>query len=438
MRARPREGSALEGRVRGLARDGDAVVETARGLVFAPGGLPGERVRVEEPRKEGKVLRARRLEVLEASASRVEPPCTLAARCGGCPWMHASADAQLAAKRDLVVRALARVPRSPGHAAGGVAGGELPISITSPDPRLGYRRRARLAWRGPALGFRARRADTVTDVERCVVLVPALDAALGPLRAELRPHLPGAGEIHLALGAGGRPVAILETEAALPRAAFAALERLVAEGALAGASVRAGGASVPTLMGDPRERGVDPEGRALVGAIGGFSQAHAETNAAIGASVLELAAPEGARVLELYAGHGNLTMLLAARAAHVRAVELSPGATEALVANLEAHGLLERAQVITMDAAAGVPPARRGERFDVVVLDPPRTGAKEVLDALAGLRPTRVVYVSCDPATLGRDLERLGEHGFALDTVRAFDMFPQTLHVEVVARMIRT
>ncbi|UJR80469.1 class I SAM-dependent RNA methyltransferase [Sandaracinus amylolyticus] len=415
---------AIEGRVRGLAKDGDAVVETERGLVFAPGGLPGERVRVEDVRKEGKLLRARRLVVLEPSSSRVEPACVHVARCGGCPWMHGSAEAQAEAKRATVERALAKVPR---------ASSEVSIAITQPAAMLGYRGRARLAWRGGALGLRARRDERIVDVERCIVLRPELDAALALLRARLRPHLPGSGEMQLAIGAGGRAVIVIETDAVLPRAAFAEVEAMVAEGALAGASVRAGGASVATRIGDPREVGRDVEGRVIHGAIGGFSQAHDEINAALGARVIAWAEPEGARVLELYCGHGNLTLALASRAASVRAVELSSGATEALRENLAAHDL--RAEVITADALAGVPTGKK-ERVDVVVLDPPRTGAKEVIDPIAALRPSRIVYVSCDPATLGRDLERLATHGYVLARVEAFDMFPQTAHVETVALVI--
>lgn len=413
--------------MRGLARDGDAVVETARGLVFAPGGVPGDRVRVDDVRKDGKILRARRLVVIEPSPQRVESPCPHADRCGGCPWITTSEPAQLEAKRDFVARALAKVARS----------GDVSIAIASPAARLGYRRRARLAWKrtgqGVLLGLRARRDDRLADVERCVVLRPELDAALAALRARLAPSMTGSGEIHLAIGTGGRAVISIETPDAPPPAFFQALEALVADGALAGASVRAGGATVATSFGDPHEVGADIEGRALRGAIGGFSQAHEEINVRLGGRAVALADAAGARVLELYCGHGNLTLALASRSAHVRAVELSRGATDALRINLEAHDLAPKVEVITGDASSAIP----AKGIDVVVLDPPRTGAKDAIDAIARLRPARVVYVSCDPATLGRDLGALAAHGYALDAAEAFDMFPQTSHVETVARMIR-
>lgn len=418
----------LEGRVRDLGREGDALVETTHGIVLAPFGLPGERVRLHDVHKRGGVLRARRLVVLEPSPDRVEPPCAHVERCGGCPWMHASERVQIEAKRRAITRALARVPR---------AGSDFPIEVAGPRERLGYRRRARLAYArvgsGVVLGFRARRSDRVIDVARCVVLRAELDALWAPLRARIAPHLPGYGEVHLAIGQGGRPVVAIETEAVPSRGLYEALHGLLGEGAIAGASVRAGGATAATDIGAPHEVGPDVEGRLLRGTVGGFSQAHEETNARLGARAIALAEARGARVLELYAGHGNLTLALAARAARVLAVERSAQATAALRANLAAHGLEDRVAVIADDVARAMP----SSRCDVVVLDPPRTGARDVMDRIAAVGPARVVYVSCHPATLGRDLERLAAHGYVLDAAEGFDMFPQTPHVEVVVRMVR-
>src|SRR5690606_28655805 len=146
-------------------------------------------------------------------------------------------------------------------------------------------------------------------------LRPELDAALTVLRARVAPHLPGSGEVQLAIGQEGRAVIALDTPDAPARAMFEVLEALVAEGVIAGASARVGGTTVATRIGDPREVGADVEGRRIIGESGGFSQAHAEINASLGARALALTEAEGARVLELYAGHGNLTLGLAARAA---------------------------------------------------------------------------------------------------------------------------
>jgi 23S rRNA (uracil1939-C5)-methyltransferase len=422
----------LEGRVRGLGKDGEAVVETDRGIVFAAGGLPGERVRLGEVRREGKILRARRLQVIEPSPERLEPPCPIATRCGGCPLMHGSERVQLEAKRVRVERALASVRR---------VRPELSVPITGPQARLGYRGRARLAWRRDgaqiALGLRRHRSHFIADIERCLVLVPALDAALRALRSRLAPHLVGSGEIHVGLGEGGRAVVAIETPDAPPRQAYAALEALVADQTLAGASIRAGGARSAVRIGETSEVGTDIEGRLLRTPIGCFSQAHEEMNRALGQRLLAFAGPlAGASVLELYSGHGNFTLALAARAARVSAVERSVPAVEALRENARLHRLDDRIEAIAGDAATNVR-GRPGE-YRIVVLDPPRSGAWDVLDRIAALRPSRIVYASCDPETLGRDLSFLAARGYALEAGEAFDMFPQTAHVETVVVMVRT
>ena len=419
----------LEGHVRGLGHDGDAVVETSSGLVFAAGGLPTEHVRVEGITRDGKILRARHLQVLTPSPARVESPCAHAVRCGGCPWMHAAPALQQDTKRARVERALARIPRAGDEVA--------PIELVAPLASLGYRRRARLSWirtgQGTVLGYRGRRTDTVVGVDRCVVLDPVLDAVLSVIRGSLVPLLPGTGELLLALGMNGRACLGIETPAPLTPALYEALVTLVDQGAIAGAMIRAAGATLPGVMGDPREWGQDIEGRALRGPAFGFSQAHGEMNARLGAAVIDAVPATSARVLELHAGHGNLTLALAARSERVRAVELSRPAAESLRENLDTHGLGAKVEVIIGDAASNIPD--RG--FDVVVLDPPRTGARPEMDAIRRLAPSRVVYVSCDPATLGRDLEPLAGAGYVLDHAVALDMFPQTAHVETVVRLTR-
>ena len=161
------------------------------------------------------------------------------------------------------------------------------------------------------------------------------------------------------------------------------------------------------------------------------AQAHAGLNDALARHVAAEAAPEGKRVLELYAGHGNLSVLLARGAAAFRAVEQDGPATEALRANLAARGLAAR--VHAGDAAEA-----RLEDAEVVVLDPPRSGAREVARRLAEPNGVeRVVYVSCDPATLGRDLATLTAGGWTVERAVAFDMFPQTPHVETVVTLER-
>ena len=403
------------GTVRDLARLGDAVVETEVGTVLAAGAYPGERVELADVRKRGGALRGRLVRVIEPSPSRRDAPCPYADRCGGCPWMGLDPAAQREIKRRFVERA---------------TGVETEMH---PAPReLGYRRRARLAFARGRIGYRHRGARTVADVPSCAVLEPALDRALELARAEWGGKLAGEGEIALSLGDAGRAVIALRSETAQPPAAYEAARVLAGRDEIAGVSIRAGGATVDAAFGDPRERTIGPGGEALWGSVFGFSQAQDLVNAALVETAVALAEPAGARVLELYAGHGNLTVPLAAQAAELVAVEADPEAAEACRQNLSDRGLA--AKVITGDAAAYA----AGSRVDAVVVDPPRAGARDALAGIVGRAPARIVYVSCDTATLARDVEELRRARYLPDHAHAFDMFPHTAHVEAVVRLMRS
>jgi 23S rRNA (uracil1939-C5)-methyltransferase len=164
----------------------------------------------------------------------------------------------------------------------------------------------------------------------------------------------------------------------------------------------------------------------------GFSQVNAAVNARLAQRVLELAEPQGARVLELYAGHGNFTLELAAHAAHLLAVEGDEHAVEACRQNLRVREQ-KQARVLMAD----VRQFNVRDRFDVLVLDPPRGGCPALATLAQQTRPARVVYVSCHMTTLQRDLRALHAAGYIADRVHALDMFPQTGHVEAVVRMRR-
>lgn len=421
-------GGEVEGRVRDIAHGGDAVVETARGIVMARGALPGERVRLRVGRRVSGVLRAELVGVLEASPDRIEPPCEVADRCGGCPLLALAGGAQAQFKRERLARMLAQQ---------GVA--ISPEWIESPAP-LGYRARARLSWqahgRERGVGYKRAGSDRVLDVERCVVLGPALAAAHARLRETLAALLLGRGEIALGLGAAGRCVIELATEDAQPPELYVAAERLSKCEEVAGVSLRVGGPATrvaAATWGDPRQCSTGLDGLPLWAPAGAFSQANPAINARLAELVRTLAEPQGARVLELYAGHGNLSVALAADARELRAVEAQREAADACRENLRVRGFTH-ARVSCEDAAQG---AQGRAAIDVVVLDPPRAGAREVLPALIARGPARIVYVSCDLASLRRDLGTLLAAGYRVDAACALDMFPQTAHLESVLRLRR-
>jgi len=184
-------------------------------------------------------------------------------------------------------------------------------------------------------------------------------------------------------------------------------------------------------FGDPRVLVEGPDGAPLRAGIDGFTQANAAVNALLAAHVVERAACAGRDVFEFHAGAGNLTVALARAARRVTALESDADAVAALRENLAARGLANVTVRHARDEAVTA-----AVRADVAVLDPPRTGARAVAENLAKHPVRRVVYVSCDPATLGRDLAVLSG-AYALTGLTAFEMFPHTLHVESVATLER-
>ncbi len=224
----------------------------------------------------------------------------------------------------------------------------------------------------------------------------------------------------------------IEWPTVLPPSAFAASERFVSEGKLAGVAIALAGASAPAIVGDPRALSTASDGVPLATPAFGFAQASEVGDAALVRLVIARAEAAGKKVLELFAGSGNFTVALAREAAAVTAVESVEPAVRAARANLADRGATN-VKLSPGDADAIRPPAG----YDVVVLDPPRAGARGACAAIAKKPPARVVYVSCDPATLGRDLVTLLAAGLRVASLDAVDLFPGTSHVEVVATLVR-
>lgn len=413
----------IEGTVRDLSRFAEGIVKTEAGQVFVPGVLPGERVALSAVKKQGKVMRTERVRVLDRSTQRVEPACPIAGRCGGCPLMIASPPLRAKFKRGLLAQALTGLPGAD----------ELTPRWIGTELDLAYRRRARLSWDASGrvrIGYHPPRSEQIADVRTCAVLHVTLDRALAAIRRHAADHLRGKGELLLAMGKDERAVVALRTADPQPPELYGVLEDLTGRGDLAGASLRAAGAS-RTSWGEPRELRKGIDGEPLWGTVAGFSQAHDEMNAALVRRVLELARPEGRDVLELFSGSGNLTIALAREAKSLLAIEADEDAAEACRENLKSRGIT--ATVRAADAEIYRPPSRP----DVVVLDPPRTGAPGAIARILHAGAREVVYVSCDPPTLGRDLRTLCDAGFRVTDAVGIDMFPQTAHLESVVRLER-
>lgn len=430
----------LEVDIESLAYGGEGVAHAPR-AIFVAGGAPGDRLRVRVQEDRGRWARAELVSVLRPGPDRRTPPCPLAGRCGGCQWQHVTEEAQRAAKRQAVEDALRRI-------------GALPDVVVPPlpaaGPSLGYRRRARLQirWRdgSPIVGFHAPGSHAIVDVPACIQMSEGLRRAHTALRRALEKAgpIPGVEEADLAVGAEDGPgVAAFHLARRAPAASRARLGELasasVAAGDLQGVAVLGAGNRLAGAWGDVTIAHHVPAG-ALPGApytlrqrAWAFAQASWEANVLLVRAVIEaLGDPPPARLLELYAGSGNFTLPLSARCAELTAVEGDPQAAADLRENLARAGRRVRVMAAPVERALG-----RAPRAEAVLLDPPRAGAATALPAILARRPRRIVYVSCDPATLARDLRSLARAGYAVPEVRALDLFPQTYHVETVATCVR-
>jgi len=416
-------------RVTGLSSDGAGVGRLPDGrVVFVEGGVPGDLVELVDLEIHKKLGRARIGRVLEASRDRVEARCAHFGSCGGCLWQHVRYEAQLEAKRTRVRDALVRI-------GGFDLDDDLEI-IGSPDP-YAYRSRARLIEDGGHLGYRQRGSHSVEAVRECPILVPAAQEAMTELARSLEQDV-GSGD---AARHDESPAGASSESRGGRRRGKRTKEWIVTAGS-------SGPGIVEQADGRPQSRqsasvSLDFLGESIRAGGASFIQGNAllwETLATIVRD--ECSQDDGAgpptRFVELYAGIGFLTLPLVRQGLSGVAIESDRSAYADLVANLRAAGFGSRVEALRSRAEARRDLPARLAKADLLLADPPRAGlAKAVRDSIVSHGPKRLVYVSCDPATLARDLRGFREAGYRLASARALDLFPQTPHVEVVARLER-
>jgi len=422
----PADDSTLDLAIERLTYGPDALAHHEGRVVFAPLAAPGDLVRARIVERHRGFLRAELADVVRPGPDRVEPRCPIFGRCGGCQWQHVAVAAQRAAKRGLVAEQLARL--------GGLHDVDVRPTRASADV-WGYRSRITLVADGRRLGFRRARSHDLVEIDDCTIADPVLVSHLDVARAWASTVRGAPLRVTLAAAPGG--VVLAATLRTRPTAVDgAATERLLASSSSVRGAVLTGGAE-RLVVGDPNLRvPVEPD-LVLEVPADAFTQVNPTANLLVVTTVLELGEfRAGERVLDLYCGAGNFSLPLARRGAEVTGVERSAVAVAAARANADRLGL--GSVRFTRDAVAAVlerlPPAP----FDAAVLDPPRGGAADVAGALAARRAARILYVSCDPATLARDARTLVAGGYRLGRVQPLDVFPQTYHIETVAEFVLT
>ena len=427
-----------------LGRGGAGLARLPDGrLAVVPRTLPGERVRVRLHAEHGRRVDAEVVEILSAHPQRVIAPCVSYARCGGCQLQHLSYAGQLELKHARLVRQLAR-------ALGDAVAARVEPVVAAPAP-LGYRNKNLLQRGGGGYGFLDLFGEQPVPVLACPLAAPGADLAFATVRdwlaaagAELEPAVLA---ILIRCGEGMRQVILVLDEAmvtdprletartlaaALPDASlWASRKRRGARQALGRDLVHLGGPELVLQRTGPFVLALSP---------GSFAQVNADVAAQLYAhAVTELALVPGEDVLDLYCGSGALALHLAGHARSVLGVELDHAtlldAQRSAARNGVSHVAFRAGRAETICERLW----KKGQRFPKATLNPPRLGLHPELPRWLGqLGITRIVYVSCSPPTLVRDLVRLAAHGFTVERVVPFDQFAQTYHLEVAVTLGRT
>ncbi len=400
---------------------GGAGLARAEGkAVFVGGTLPGETVDASVRRDKGNFAEAEVTQVLEASPDRVEPGCPYYGACGGCQYQHAAYGAQLAMKRAVLEETLGRAGLR-----------DLPATAIHAGEPWGYRNRVRLHVDPSTgrLGYRRRGSHALLPVDACPIAMPVLQALFPVVEAAIRAREAAGWCDQIELFTNGAEVLLTAIARAEPPggAVFDRFCKAVPE--LAGAML--------VGAGEGRERARWGRGALLYRAgeeeYRGGARSFFQANRFLADTLVRLATGDarGRLAWDLFAGVGLFSRVLARRFERVVAVEGAPASCADLRENLQAGRVVE-GEVLGFLRRAG------RDRPDFAVLDPPRTGlGKDGARELSRFGTTHVTYVSCDPATLARDLRVFVDSGYEITALDLVDMFPQTFHLEVVAKLAR-
>ena len=429
-------------RIEGYSSEGLGIARIDGQVVFVHGAVRGELCRVLVMKVLKNAAFGKVTELLEPSPERREPDCPYYGRCGGCDFRHLSYREELWAKRQRVQDALTRL---------GGSDVEVEEILGAADP-LYYRNKSQYPVSAGKVGFYRARTHDVVDIEHCLIQKPQADAAAAALRDYMRDFAvpsydekTGRGLLrHLYVRTNRRGeslVCVLANGERLPHEEelVGRLRRAVPDcvGVVLGVNTRRGN----TILGERYRTlwGADTLEDELCGltfrlSVPSFYQVNRDQAEVLYRKAVEYAGLTGGElVVDLYCGAGTITQVMAGGAGRVIGAEIIPEAIEDARENARRNGI-ENVEFFCGDAAQlAADFAGRGLRPDVICVDPPRKGlAPEVIAAAAQMAPQRVVYVSCDPGTLGRDVKRFAEYGYRVQRAAACDLFPGTRHVETV------
>ncbi len=413
--------------IESVAFKGYGVARIDGKVVFVPYTVTGDEAWIEITEEKKSYSIARLNEIIKPSPGRVNPPCPYFGTCGGCQWQHMNYSIQVEQKKEILAETLKRL--------GGLI--EIPTVGAVPSPKpYDYRVRVQLKVKGKAMGYYKERSHRIVDVERCPISHPLVNELIQELRQGLN-TLSCMEEVEINVSPGeGRGVLLFHLHSYDQGVEPFAKELLRSQPILKGIAISQNGRH--HLVGDPTLSFTIPlnherEKRELKLRLspGSFSQVNPEQNQRLVQTVLQFSeVNQEDRVFDFYAGVGNLTLPLAMTASEVLGIEENRIAFEDAQFNAKRNGMKNchfiqgRIEDVLLDWKRQPP--------DLIVLDPPRSGCKTILDEVVGFKPKRIIYVSCEPTTFARDLHLFSERGYSLQKLSLLDMFPQTYHMETV------
>lgn len=414
--------------IESMAFKGFGVAKVDGKVLFIPYSATGDKGRAEiiEEKKDYSFGRLR--EILEPSPWRVDPPCPYFGVCGGCQWQHIDPSIHGELKKEILRETLKRLGKLK----------EIPpiTGLPAAEP-YGYRVRVQLKVTGERIGYYKERSHQIVDIDHCPISHPLVNQMIRLIRKAPSPFFTGLNGIEINVSPEeGKGTLVL-----YPYSYRRGMEDLMREFQQTHPLLKAlvvARKEGPTFFGDPHLHYTVPlnrygEERSLRFRTSpeSFFQVNLEQNRRLIETVLEFCDPKRSeKGLDLYSGIGNLTLPLAIEVKEILGIEANRTAIEDARFNAEGNGIKRCALI--QGRVEDVLTSWTKETPDFIILDPPRQGCRQVLDQIAGLKPKKIVYVSCEPTTFARDLHSLSERGYHLQKLNLIDMFPQTYHMEVI------